>query len=128
MLQCKLFSICALGLLLLLQAGCATIIKGDSQPLNINSNVEGASVFLNGTRIGVTPLSAQVGRKKSAARLTLKKEGYRDRTVLLDTTVEGVFWVNIISGGALGSTTDYATESMFKYAPSTINVDLVKKK
>ena len=60
--------------------------------------------------------------------LEVKKDGYKSKKMLLDTEVESVFWVNILSGGPFGSSTDYGTESMFKYAPNSINLDLVKKK
>ena len=108
-------------------SGCATIIKGKNQPLSVNSNVEGAEVYLNDTKIGVTPLTANVLRKKEAGVLLVRKEGYKDHKIIIDTTVEPVFWVNILSGGVLGSTTDFSSESMFKYAPSTFYVELIKK-
>lgn len=107
--------------------GCATIIKGDNQPLTVNSNVEGADVYLDGMKIGTTPFSGLVPRKKGPTILLVKYEGYKDRKITIDTTVEPVFFVNILSGGVLGSTTDFASESMFKYAPSTYHVDLIKK-
>ncbi len=88
---------------------------------------EGAEVYLDGKKVGITPLSITVPRRKDQSTILVQKEGYKDRQVVLDTTVEPVFFVNILSGGVFGSTTDFASESMFKYAPSTINVDLVKK-
>lgn len=112
----------------LFQTGCATIIKGDQQPLTVNSNVDGASVFLNGQKIGETPLITKVSRQKEGTTLEVRKDGYKTKRVLLDTKVESVFWVNILSGGVFGSTTDYASQDMFKYAPSTLNIDLVPVK
>ena len=104
--------------------GCATILKGSTQPLSVNSNVDNADVVLNGAKIGQTPFTGIVKRSKTAATLEVRKEGYRPARVILDSEMEPVFFVNIISGGVFGSTTDYASESMWRYAPGTVNLDL----
>lgn len=126
----KLLLAAAVAGLMLFQVGCATILKGDMQPISVNSNVDDAEVYINGTKVGETPFIGQVKRTKTLSTLEVKKDGYKTKKIMLDTSVEPVFWVNIIMGGPLGSTTDYASESMWKYAPSTINLDLepVKKK
>ena len=41
----KMGLVLTLGMIL---TSCATIIKGDQQPLTVNSNVDGASVYLDG--------------------------------------------------------------------------------
>jgi hypothetical protein len=104
-------------------AGCSTIVTGQEQAVQINSNVSGADVLLNGVLIGKTPFSGQV-KKSATASVTVRKDGFKERTVQLATTVEGAFWGNIIIGGLPGSSTDYATGSMHKYAPNVIQVDL----
>lgn len=126
-MKLKLIATTALLAVAALQTGCATIIKGDQQPLSVNSNVEGAELFLDGAKIGETPYIGTVERKKEMAILEVKKDGYSSKRVVLDSTIEPVFWVNIISGGVFGSTTDYVSESMFKFAPATLNVDLEKE-
>lgn len=35
-----------------------------------------------------------------------------------------MFWVNILSGGVFGSSTDYSTGAMYQYEPSTFMVSL----
>ena len=110
-------------------SGCATIISGSSQSLSVSSNVSGAKVYIDEEFVGNTPLLiTDLKRSKKNKLLTIEKEGYQTSQILLESTVNSVFWVNIFSGGAaFGSTTDYASESMFKYADSNIVVDLVKK-
>lgn len=124
----KLLLASAIAGLMLFQVGCATILKGDMQPLSVNSNVDGAEVYIDGSKVGETPFIGQVMRKKNASTLEVRKKGYVTKKVILDSSIEPVFWVNILSGGVFGSTTDYASESMWKYAPSTINLDLETKK
>ncbi len=104
-------------------AGCSTIVSGQEQALQINSNVSGADVLLDGVLIGKTPFSGQV-KKSATASVTVRKDGFKERTVQLATEVEGSFWGNIIIGGLPGSSTDYGTGAMYKYAPNVIQVDL----
>lgn len=104
-------------------AGCSTIVSGQEQALQINSNVSDADVLLNGVLIGKTPFSGQV-KKSATASVTVRKDGFKERTVQLATEVEGSFWGNIIIGGLPGSSTDYGTGAMYKYAPNVIQVDL----
>ena len=103
--------------------GCATILKGSDQPINVNSNVKGASVYVNNQKVGNTPFTGTIKRQKEQT-LKVSKPGYETRTLMLDSSIEGVFWVNILTGGVFGSTTDWASGSMWKISPNTYNVDL----
>lgn len=104
--------------------GCASILKGKTQQVTILSNVEDAENLVNGQRIGKTPYTGQI-KRASDMTLTLSKAGYQAKTITIDTSVEPIFFGNVVCGGAPGSTTDYATGSMYKVSNSTINIDLV---
>jgi len=106
-----------------LVCGCSTIVKGKYQTVSINSNVKGAEIVVNGAVIGTTPFNGPLERD-SAMSVTVRKEGYQPKTVVLDTSIEPMFWGNIIIGGFFGSTTDASTGDMYKYSPSTIEIDL----
>ncbi len=110
---------------LLLTTGCASILKGSDQPININSNVDSAEVYVNEQLVGRTPFTGTIERR-SRVNLRVSKEGYQSRSLILDTSIEPVFWVNVFVGGVWGSTTDWATGSMWKVSPNTYNVDLKK--
>ena len=112
-----------LGVLLALTTGCATVLGGTSQLLTVNSNVEGAEVFLNDTRLGVTPLTADVKRGQTG-ELRVTADGYQPYNIALNKKISTLFWVNILSGGSFGSTTDYFTGAMYEYEPSTYMVSL----
>lgn len=103
-------------------AGCATITKGTTQMMTVNSNVEGARVFLDASEIGTTPFMGAVPKNKTALRV--EAPGYRSETVALSKTMEPAFWGNIILGGTLGSITDFATGAAYQYAPATYQVEL----
>jgi hypothetical protein len=116
----------ALGLVLtaLLMMNCATLFRGDTQQISVNSNVESADVAIDGVIVGRTPFAGNVS-KGDGKMLTVSKAGYQTKTVPMNTSIETLFWGNIIFGGLLGSTTDAATGSMYKYAPNAFVVDLV---
>ena len=111
------------ALAILFASGCASIIKGTSQTVSINSNVEGADVIVNGERVGTTPFTGPI-KRKSGTTVTVRKTGYQTKTVTMTTEIEAIFWGNIISGGVIGSTTDLTTGAMYYYAPATLEIDL----
>ncbi len=106
----------------ILAVGCATIIKGTKQTISVSSNVDGAEIILDGQKIGTTPFSGVVPKNK--ASLMVQKSGYKSATVMLSTSLEPIFWGNIIIGGTLGSITDFASGSAYQYAPASYQVDL----
>jgi predicted small secreted protein len=112
----------ALFALSVLVLGCATITKGTSQQISITSNVDGATLYLDGSVIGTTPYYGEVPKNKM--ELKVEKEGYRTATIVLSKTLEGMFWGNIILGGTIGSITDFASGGAYAYAPATYQVDL----
>lgn len=104
-------------------SGCSTIVNGRNQNITIDSNVKGAEVLINQVVVGQTPFVGQAPRG-NAPQITVRKEGYESRTVIADTDFEPIFWGNLIIGGFLGSTTDAASGSMYKYTPASLNIDL----
>lgn len=104
-------------------AGCASIVAGTSQVVSINANVQGATVAINGSQVGVTPFTGSIARGKDTT-VTVSKAGYQPQTITLSTKIEPIFFGNIIFGGLLGSTTDLATGALFEYAPSSYYVNL----
>lgn len=55
----------------------------------------------------------------------IKKKGYKDLSVALSTSIEGAFFGNIITGGTLGSITDFASGAAYKYTPASFQVELI---
>jgi hypothetical protein len=105
---------------------CATIATGTHQLVTITCNVDGADVSLDGIKVGKTPFTGEI--KKDGKIITIEKEGYKTHTIALSTTMEGMFWGNIIIGGTLGSITDFATGAAYKYSPASYQVELYSNK
>ena len=49
---------------LIICTGCATIISGTSQNITFESSPSGATIFLDGERVGVTPFSTSLKKNK----------------------------------------------------------------
>jgi len=106
--------------------GCATIARGTSQKITINSNVSGASIELNGVPIGVTPFTGEFKKGKNNT-ITIREEGYVSQSFILKKKIDGVaFFVGnfFIIGGTTGSTTDGISGAMWLYNPTTYFIQL----
>lgn len=122
----KLFKYTASLLLpvaLISMAGCATIINGKTQQVSFNSEPQGAEVIVDGTSVGVTPVTASIQRG-GQKMVSVKKDGYQTAEATLTSSTSGAFWGNIIIGGLPGSTTDGATGSMYEFTPGEVMVTL----
>jgi uncharacterized protein YceK len=103
-------------------SGCATVISGTTQTLTFNSEPSGAEVYLDGARVGTTPVSLSVKKNKKDS-VMIQKEGYktitRDITKSYDpVTILSVFWDY--------STTDMISGAAFEYEPNSYFVELDK--
>ncbi|TRZ93695.1 PEGA domain-containing protein [bacterium] len=76
----------AVFLVTLFLSGCATILKNKYAEVKIDSEPQGADVFIGkgrrAMRMGRTPVALQLYNKKPAY-LTFKKEGYEDTTYII---------------------------------------------
>ncbi len=111
--------------LLLSIVGCSSVINGTKQMISINSNVKGADVIVDGHNVGKTPFNGKV-KRGSDTTVTLQKDGYSSKTIVMSDEVAPAFWANglFLHGFGLSSTTDYATGAMYKYSPASYQIDL----
>lgn len=110
----KTIATVAAATMIILSSGCATIINDKTQKLNISTS-NGAKV--SGTFNGQTfdaPGVVEVIRANKDATIIVKQDGCAEQTIA-NKKVDTVFFMNVLLGGGLGSTTDYATEKMWKY-------------
>lgn len=101
-------------------AGCASIISGTSQAVTIDSNVQGATVAIEGNVVGQTPFSGKIPRKRESVAM-VSKPGYVAQSVVLTTSFNPVAILSIVWDY---STTDCLTGACWEYAPSTYYVNL----
>ena len=109
---------------LILLSSCATILSGTKQAITFESSPSGASVYLDGEQVGVTPFTENLKKNKySSFRVEL--DGYETVSRSIGKDIDlvallSVFW-------DLG-TTDLATGSAWKYDKNSYYIELQKKK
>ena len=110
---------------LALVSGCSSIVSESKYPVSISSNPSQADFVLQ-NRAGVdvhsgrTPttitLNASAGFFKGETyKLILNKDGYDEKIIEIQSTIDGWYFGNILFGGILGMLiVDPATGAMFK--------------
>ena len=113
-------SVCAL----VLMTGCATIVKGTTQNVAIETpGVEGAECELSspdiGTKTVVTPATLELEKSQHNVSVTCRKRCYQDGVGVIASYTEGMAAGNVVIGGVIGLGVDAATGAMNKYADRT---------
>ncbi len=122
-------SLLAAALALATASGCASITKGTSQSVTVNTEPAGANCILSrdGQQIAVvnpTPGTIQVGKASGTISILCKKTRYQDAAGTLASTFQSMTFGNIIFGGIIGVAVDASTGAMHEYPPM-ITVTLV---
>ena len=97
-------------------SGCASILTDKTQRINVVSSSQKLQVQIDG-RTQVAPGIITVQKENKDKTLSVITKGC-EQQIALNKEVEPTFFVNILSGGAFGSTTDYASEKMWRYQDS----------
>ncbi len=114
----KLVYVSALALTVAL-SGCASILNEKTQSINVSSS-SGADI--KGTVNGMpfkAPGVIQVTRENKNKLFVTETEGCTKETIV-EKSVDPKFFINILSGGSFGSSTDYASDKMWKYNESVV--------
>ncbi len=102
---------------------CAAIFKGTSSKLDLSSEPDGASVYVNGNSWGKTPIKLKLESKKTYV-LEFKKEGYETKTFNITNSV-GAGWIILdILGGLFPIVIDAATGAWYDLDMDNINAIL----
>lgn len=111
----------AVSAAVVLMSGCSSIINEKTQQVNVMTpNGVKVSGTVDGQSFNAPGVVALVRENKSKIFLT-NDANCKGETVA-EKTVDPIFFINAISGGPFGSTTDYSTEKMWKYADNvTLN-------
>ena len=105
---------------------CATILSGTSDEIRFDSDPEGASIMLDGLKLGKTPATVSIKRPGFGNKeITLKLDGYEDRTFMLQKEFNTMAICNLASWP--GWVIDILTGSVMKYSKTNYDVDLDAK-
>jgi hypothetical protein len=111
----------------LLTSGCATVTRGTTEQLQIQSDPSGATVRLSNGFTGITPATFTIPRKGDLV-VTLTKEGYDPVDIPVTTGLAGAgtagFLGNVLIGGIIGGGVDIATGATLSHSPNPVTVTL----
>ena len=113
----------AFVLVAILLSGCATIVSGTTQKLNVSSQPSGAEAKVDNTISAKTPAVFTLERR-SDHTIEISKEGYKSATIMIKRTFNGMATGNILLGGIIGAGVDAASGSMNKLVPERVDVIL----
>lgn len=100
---------------LFLLAGCAAIMNGSSQSIELLSSPASAKVFIDGVEAGTTPVLVQLSRKKRSHSIRIELDGYVPfNTTLTRQLSAGWFFLDILLFGPVGLAVDVYTGAMYK--------------
>lgn len=110
----------AAGVLL---SGCATITKGTSQDIAINTDPQGArcEVQREGAVIAVadpTPETVNIDKSSKDIHFACSLEDHREARYVLTSETEAMTVGNVLFGGVIGLAVDAGTGAMNKYRPN----------
>lgn len=81
---------------LVTQTGCATILNDDTQMVAFDSEPIGATVAVDGVRMGVTPCALPIERKGWDKTIQIEKPGYKTEIFVLDNVLSGSTFLNVL--------------------------------
>ena len=118
----RMLALAALACVVVLASGCATITKGTTQTVTVNTEPAGAVCTLtrNSTPLAVvnpTPGSVSVGKGAGAVSVVCKKETYLDAAGTMSSQFQAMTFGNILFGGLIGVAVDAASGAMHEYPP-----------
>jgi hypothetical protein len=106
-----------------LTIGCATLFKSKKSSISLSSTPSGAEVFVDGSRVGQTPVILELPNKKEHT-VVFRKDGYGETTCRIDNSV-GAGWVILdVLGGLIPVIIDAATGAWYNLDPKACNVNL----
>jgi PEGA domain len=114
----------ALLLLIVSGAGCATIVNGTTEKIQLRSDPVGAEAMVDGAHEVTTPTTVELSRGDTHS-ITFHKEGYQDQTQYLTSSESGWVWGNVLLGGIAGAVADEDSGASKKLSSDVVSVRLI---
>lgn len=114
-----------------LVAGCASVTRGMTNQVQINSDPPEAQAKTSMGHVCTTPCTLQFNRKDEFSVL-ISKPGYHTAEIAVKTRIAGEgaagFAGNVIVGGVVGMGVDAATGATLEHYPNPVTAKLVPLK
>ncbi|NIV75241.1 MAG: hypothetical protein GWN37_10485 [Gammaproteobacteria bacterium] len=108
-------------------SGCATIMTGTDQDVLVRTekDVRAASCKLEDSKgrstfVASTPDTVTLVKGDAPLTVTCEKEGYKTATAVINETISGATFGNLLLGGVVGVAIDAASGAAQKYPPQII--------
>lgn len=105
-------------------SGCATVLNGTSQPMEFQSDPDGATIELISGLTCVTPCEYEMKRGDDSM-VTFTKEGYEPVSVYIQSRLGGGTFGNILAGGVIGAAVDGSNGASNRLYPRPVYVRMV---
>lgn len=120
------FSVITIVILTILNSSCATILAPDTHRLAVSSQPDGAEIYVNGFKMGTTPVELNLKADKSYT-IEFRKKGYESVTRIVNTKV-GAGWVVLdVITGFVPVIIDASTGAWNKLDQDAVNAALVEQ-
>jgi hypothetical protein len=106
---------------LAISSGCATIVHGTTQDINITTDPSGADLNVDGSEHYKSPAKITMKRKEDHM-VEVTMDGYQKETLNIKSVMSGAVAGNILAGGLIGWGVDAASGGQYRLVPE--NVDL----
>jgi hypothetical protein len=116
----KRTSISLLAAAAVMASGCATIVNGSTERVEITSDPPGATAKVDGIPIGTTPTSIDLKRGEPHS-VTIEKDGYVSDEESIGQGTSGWIAGNILVGGLVGLIVDYSTGAAHTLKPESVS-------
>ena len=121
----KAIAIATICFLCVLMFNCAAILSGGRGKVKATSNPDGAEVFVNGEKMGQTPVTLRL-KTKGEYTIEIKKDGYKPQTFKITNKV-GAGWIVLdVIFGLVPVIVDAATGSWYVFNEKNFNAELEK--
>lgn len=122
----KIFSF---ALFIVLCSACATVIDGNKQQLAFDSNEKDVEIYIDDKLACHTPCLTEVDRANKKLMIVAKKDGFQDRTLFLDKSINPTSAFNVIClwSSTFGLSTDLSSADVWEYQPNSIYVVMTKE-
>lgn len=120
---------CLLLSLSLLASGCATLTKGTSQAITVNTDPTGATCTLSRDAktvaiVNPTPGSVPVDKAYGNIVVDCKRPGYQDAAGKLAAEFQPMTFGNILFGGIIGLAVDAVSGALGQY-PEAVTITMI---
>lgn len=107
-------------------SNCATLFGKKTHELAVSSNPSGAEVFVNGFKMGITPVELNLKADKSYT-IEYRLNGYENVTRVVNTKI-GAGWIILdVLGGVIPVVIDAATGNWNELDQDSVNAALIRQ-